>query len=253
MAVDSADVITIDPPTEEAKRLWAKTLELAEAFGAEEKWALIGGLMVQLHALENHSDSRPTSDIDLLGDSRQRPSMTRRIAMILKSRGGTMAMPPRSNRDLGYKFEVDGETVEVLGSEGVRANPKTVGNFTTFQVPGGSQALRRTEVIQVSLDGRAAVALRRPDLLGAILIKSRVVAKRRREKFESDRQDLILLLSFVEDPRALAVGGGLKSSERRWLRNVEKKLDFSGPVLKSLFPPQVLARAEQAYKLLIAS
>lgn len=43
------DVIDISPPTQESRRLWAKALELAQAFGAHEQWALVGGLMVQLH------------------------------------------------------------------------------------------------------------------------------------------------------------------------------------------------------------
>lgn len=73
----NVDIITINPPTEEAKRLWAKTLELAEAFG-EDRWALIGGLMVQLHAFEHHSEFRPTSDIDVLGDSRCSPTSSQR-------------------------------------------------------------------------------------------------------------------------------------------------------------------------------
>lgn len=249
MAVNN--IVNIDPPTEEARRLWTKALELAEAFGSEDNWTLVGGLMVQLHAVEHNSDSRLTSDIDVLGDSRKRPSMTQKLARILKDRGGAIAMPPRSNKDLGYKFEIDGEIVEVLGSEGVTANPKTIGSSTTFQVPGGTQALRRTEVVQVSLDGQATVALRRPNLLGAILIKARVVAKKRREKFESDRQDVILLLSLVEDPRALATEGALRRTERKWLRDVEKKLDFSSPVVRSLFPPETLDRAESAYRLLI--
>ncbi len=46
------NIITINPPTQEGKRLWAKTLELAEAFGAHERWSLVGGLMVQLHAFD---------------------------------------------------------------------------------------------------------------------------------------------------------------------------------------------------------
>jgi hypothetical protein len=96
-----------------------------------------------------------------------------------------------------------------------------------------------------------AVAMRRPSLLGAILVKGRVVAKERKEKFDSDRQDFILLLSLVDDPRTLAVEGELKKSEKRWLRNIEAKIDFSDPALSDLFSPQALARARQAFRLLI--
>ncbi|MBW8060138.1 MAG: hypothetical protein FVQ78_07355 [Solirubrobacterales bacterium] len=245
------NIININPPTQEARRLWAKALELAEAFGAQERWSLVGGLMVQLHAFEHGSGSRPTVDIDVLGDSRRRPPMTERIAEVLVERGGEMAMPPVSDEDLGYKFEIDGEVIEVLGSEGVRRDPKTLGKHTTFQVPGGTQALARTEVVRVSLDGGPAVDLRRPSLLGAILIKARVVAKQR-DKFESDRQDLIRLLGFVENPRALAEAEELRTSEKRWLRNIDPLLGFDDTALADLFPGGEVPLAEQAYRLLIA-
>lgn len=246
-------MINIASLTEEAGTLWAKALELAELFGDAEEWTLIGGLMVQLHALEHDLETRLTSDIDLLGDSRRRPAMTQRIAEVLTSRGARMSEPPTSDRTLGYRFELDGEIVEVLGTEGIRgADPKTIGKFRTFQVPGGTQALRRSEVVGVSLGRGAAVSMRRPNLLGAILIKARVVAKRRREKFDSDRQDLIVLLSLVEDPRALAEAEELKKTERRWLSDVESKLQFDDPSLTELFDGQRLQRASQAYRLLIA-
>jgi hypothetical protein len=176
--------------------------------------------------------------------------VTQRLVAIIEGLGGNMAMPSRSAEDLGYRFEVDGEIIEILGSDGARTDPKTTGNFKTIQVPGGKQALKRTETVLVSLDGSSPVELRRPNLLGAILIKARAVAKKRHEKFESDRQDLTLLLSFVDDPRALAKDGGLKKTEKKWLRDIERKLDLADPALGSLFAPDVSARAVQAYKLL---
>jgi len=208
--------------------------------------------MVQLHSFEHSDDARPTIDIDFFGDSRRRLGTTQRIAAIIDRLGGEMTTPSRDAEDLGYQFEVDGETVEVLGSDRARTDPKTLGNFTTIRVPGGSQALSRAETVFVSLDGAPAVALRRPSLLGAILIKACAVARRRRGKFESDRQDLIRLLSFAEDPRTLAADGGLKKGERGWLRDVQRKLAFSDPSLTEVFPPEVLTRAEQAHRLFIS-
>jgi hypothetical protein len=101
-------------------------LDLAEAFGADQDWSLIGGLMVQLHGLQHDNDPRPTIDIDILGNSRRRPAMTERLAQILIDRGGEVAMPPRSNKKLGYRFEVDGEVVEILGPDGLTSNPGTI-------------------------------------------------------------------------------------------------------------------------------
>lgn len=224
---------------------------LARELGEQSRWTLVGGLMVQLHALEHQSDSRLTDDIDVLGDSRRRPSMTQKIAELLERGGAKMKMPPRSNRDLGYKFEIDGATVEVLGPDGVKTDPKTIGKYKTFRVPGGTQALHRSEIVMVSVNREPAVAMRRPSLLGAILIKARVVAKKRKEKFDSDRQDLILLLSLIDDPRTLASAGDLKKSERKWLRDIEEKIGFNDPALSDLFPPEAMTRATLAFRLLI--
>ena len=190
-------------------------------------------------------------DIDLLGDSRRLPQVTETIARMLVERGTEMAMPPRSDDRLGFRFEFDGEIIDVLAPDGLRRKPKTIGKHLTLQVPGGTQALLRTEKVSVSLDGEQPVEVRRPSLLGAILIKARVVATQRERKHESDRQDLICLLSLVEDPRSLASGGGLKKTEKRWLRDVQDLLDFEDAALTNLFSPADIANAEQAYRLLI--
>ena len=206
--------------------------------------------MVQLHGFERDDDLRPTADVDILGAARKQPTMTEQIASILVEKGAEVAMPPRTKPEVGYRFQLDGEVVEILGPDGLRADPKTIGGLRTFQVSGGSQALSRTEVVLVHLADSPPVAVRRPSLLGAILIKARVVARRRKEKFHSDRQDLIRLLSYVEDPRALAREEQLKPSERKWLRNVHAALNFADSGLAAVFPLDTLERARQAFRLL---
>lgn len=243
-------LIEINPPSPEARRLWAKVLELAEILGESDPWILIGGLMVQLHGFEHGVALRSTVDIDLLGDSRRRPEMTVQIAEALADRGAEMQVPPVGEQKLGYKFELDGEVVEVLGSDGVRRDPKTIGRYVTFQVPGGTQALRRAETVHVSLGGAPGIAVRRPNLLGAILIKSRALVEKRRAKFESDRQDLIRLLSFVEDPRAIATSGDLTKKEGRWLQEVDPMLGFGDSGLLGAFSHDEVIAAEQAFRLL---
>jgi hypothetical protein len=177
--------------------------------------------------------------------------MTKRAAQIIVDRGGEVAMPPRSAKNLGYRFKLDREVIEILGPDGLKSAPPTIGNLTTFQAEGGTQALARAEVVLVSLGDRPPSKIGRPSLLGAILIKARVVAKRR-DKFDSDRQDLIRLLSYVDDPRELAAEGGLRSTEKRWLTNVEAPLAFEDPGLTRLFSAEVLDRARQALALLSA-
>lgn len=171
------------------------------------------------------------------------------MAALLVELGAEVADPPRSNPKLGYRFEFGGEIVELLGPDGLRADPKTTGGLRTFQAAGGTQALHRTEVILVSVDGAEPVAVRRPNLLGAILLKARVMMKRREGKFVSDRQDLIRLFGYVDDPRALAAD--LTSAERRWSRDAEDTIAFADPALAELFPQATILRARQAFRLLI--
>ena len=63
---------------------------------------------------------------------------------------------------------------------------------------------------------------------------------------DAQREDLLLLLSLVEDPRALA--SQMRTSERGWLRDVETRLRFDEPAAVS---PATARRAEQTYRLLV--
>ena len=60
--------------------------------------------MVQLLAYDYGAESRPTTDIDVLGNARRRPSGTRTLAQILDDLGADMAIPPSTNPRSGYKF-----------------------------------------------------------------------------------------------------------------------------------------------------
>jgi hypothetical protein len=61
--------IEVDLEDEGSRRVWKAVGDLADGLPGE--WVLIGGLMVQLHALERGiTDVRPTRDIDVLGQAR---------------------------------------------------------------------------------------------------------------------------------------------------------------------------------------
>jgi hypothetical protein len=97
------------------------------------------------------------------------------------------------------------------------------------EIPGGRQALARTERVQVEVVGRRGL-LPRPDLLGAILIKARAVNVD--DAPDSQRGDLARLLSFVEDPDAMAAQ--LRGKERSWVRGRQEMNDPSAPCWAAL-------------------
>jgi hypothetical protein len=87
--------------------------------------------------------------------------------------------------------------------------------------------------------------LRRPTLLGAVLIKARSLLVHHDP--EAQREDLLRLLSLVEDPRATAAE--ITRPERRWLRRAEPHLRFDDP---SNLPAVAMRRARQTFRLLLA-
>jgi len=247
-ASDAVLVIHIDPLDEAAERLWKTIGKIARALSGEQGWCLVGGLMVQLFAHDASQGVRPTNDVDILTDARLRPSATKMLAEKLQSLGGQMQAPSGIDHTDGYQFLVDGELVEILAPEGLSAStpPLTLGKLEAIRIPGGTQALRRTEEVDIVIGSGHPVRLRRPTLLGAILLKARSLEVHRHP--EDQRSDLILLLSLLSDPRTAQAE--LKGSEQTWLERVGKQIDFSDPTLRTSFTADQLALAEVAYTFL---
>ena len=133
--------------------------------------------------------------------------------------------------------------VDLLAPDGLNPAPDLAGGLKAVGVPCGTQALNRSEVVTVSVDGNE-FELRRPTLLGAIMIKARSIT--RHADPEAQREDLLRLLSLVEDPRAIAAE--LKSSERRWLRQTADRLDLDG---LTLLDDVAVRNARLAYRILV--
>ncbi len=91
--------IDLDDPATLA--LWAAVGDLVQRL--PQRWVLIGGLMVQLHALENGVlDVRPTGDIDVLGQARPQGTL-RSIDAALRSAGFEMVGPDLDG--YGHRYE----------------------------------------------------------------------------------------------------------------------------------------------------
>jgi hypothetical protein len=233
-------MIDIDPPDDESRRLWHGVGELAAVLPAD--WTLVGGLMVQLHALEHEvTDVRVTVDIDVLGQARP-PGPLQAIDRALID-AGFEAHPPDPD-NYGFRYERAGLIVDVLAPDGIRPPPTLDGSRRAVGIPGRSQALARSETVTVRIDGHS-FEVRRPTLAGAILIKARALLTHLDP--EAQRQDLLRLLSLVADPRAMAAD--LKRPERGWLRKAERMLRFDERVGRD---DELVRRAQLAFRLLVA-
>jgi hypothetical protein len=232
--------IDIDPSDALSRRLWSSVGDLAELLPAE--WVLVGGLMVQLYAMEaGLADVRVTQDVDVLGQARPRGALDA-IHETLEREGFESGFPDADG--YAHRYERDGLIVDVLAPDGIKPPPTLGAGRLAVGIPGGSQALARQEEVAVTIAGRQFV-VRRPTLSGAILIKARSLMVHHDP--DAQREDLLLLLSLVDDPRAMATE--LRRSERGWLRKVEPRLGFDRP---ALIDADARRRAQLAFRLLLA-
>lgn len=203
--------VDIDLDDPETLRLWTAIGELAERLPGE--WTLIGGLMVQLHAIEHgHTDVRPTIDIDILGQARPQGALNA-IDTTLTSEGFELIGPDLDG--YAHRYQRNGLVVDVLAPDGIKPAARLGSGIKAVGVPGGSQALSRSETVTITVKGRA-FELRRPTLLGAVL-KARSLMVHRDP--HPQREDLLRLLALIDDPRETA--RELRKTERTWLRTAD--------------------------------
>jgi hypothetical protein len=239
--------ITINALDPAEQRLWQTVAAIAQQLGDDERWCLVGGLMVALFAMQAAQRPRATTDIDVLANARASPSGTTWAARRLEELGATLTNVDGLDGQRGFRFQLDGQIIDVLAPDGLGKAARTAGKLETIQIPGGTQALERIEVVEIVLAGVAS-PVRRPTLLGALLLKARALPVHSRP--EDQREDIITLLALVEDPDAMRPS--LTQAERRWLRGIESTLALDDPALPARFSLARLRAARAAYQILVA-
>lgn len=215
--------MAVELPTEppDIAALWSTLLDLAEARPAP--WVLIGAQMVALHAWRAASEmQRMSRDGDVLVDVRRAPTGTRVIAEYLVERGFELEDVLRQGVGHGHEFKKEDVSLDILAPDnlGARASLQTLQQARTVSVPGGTQALRRAETIDVKLGDRMG-AIPVPNLLGAILLKAEAIAVD--DVPGAQRIDLAVLLSLVTDRDGLP--GELTGAERSLLQRYPEFAD----------------------------
>jgi len=195
----------LGPPVDE---LWHVLLDLGQTLTVP--WTLVGGQMVLLHALE-HGQVPPqvSQDGDVVADIRAASTALSDVAAALGGYGfvlegigpggvGHRYVRPTAGAS-GPRRRV---TVDVLAPEGVgtRADLTTTPPGLTVQVPGGTQALARTELVTLIHEGRSGT-VPRPTLLGALVTKAAACGLP--DDPARHLRDLALLCALVDDPFAM--------------------------------------------------
>ena len=135
--------------------LWVALLELSELRPGE--WTLVGGQMVFLHAFEHGvTPPRVSTDLDVLVNARVVSGGVREFVTVIEERGFVLA--GASPEGIAHRYQRGGVSIDVLAPEGLgpRTDLTTTPPGRTLQVPGGTQALERTELVPIALAAEAA-------------------------------------------------------------------------------------------------
>lgn len=242
-------VIELPPLAAPVDQLWHLLLDLAEQLTVP--WTLIGGQMVLLHAIE-HGQVPPqiSQDGDVLADIRADSRALTQVVAQLEASAFDLA--GISADGLAHRYTRPAEprdvVVDVLAPDGLgeRTDLTTSPPGRTLEVPGGTQALSRTELVTVVHEGRRG-EVPRPSLVAAIVAKAAAV-----ELADPVRhyRDLALLCALVVDP--FDMQEQLIRKGRQRLRKAKRLSDDAHPAW-ALVPAQIRAQGQIAFGVLLGS
>lgn len=213
---------------------WLALLDLYARL--DHGWTLIGGQLVHLHCAERgRYPDRATNDADTVIDVRADPTMLHTFTRALADLGFRSAGV--SAEGLQHRWLRDAASLDVLLPEGIgeraRARPGATGS-PTLPTQGGTQALARTEVVAVTVDGRQGHVLR-PNLVGALVGKAAAHGNVDDRDPRRHRRDFLILTALITaaDFRNEPLTAKDRQRLRRMLtaidKDIELTLELSGP------------------------
>ena len=194
-------MIELPPLGDLDDELWRALLDIADRM--HTGWTLIGGQMVLLHALgHGRTPPRVSRDLDLVIDARVRPPAIPAVISALDALG--FEPGPIGFDEVAHRFTRGQATIDILAPDGVgtRTSLRTIGRAETVPIGGGTYALNRSEPIEVVTNGRTGT-VHRPDLAGALVVKSYAVRNDTRRGPGCHLGDLAFLYSLISDPDQL--------------------------------------------------
>ena len=222
----AASTVVVVPPLPARQTVtWSALLEIADSLG--DHWSLVGGQMVLLHQLERRHavggslDLRLSGDIDVIVNLRVGRSQLVRADTALRAAGFEQPVETGGHR---YRRSADGAQIDVLAPDHLGPRRPLLGTGATVQIPGGTQALKRTEAVTVQHAGVTGRVLR-PNLVGALLGKLEACSLPRRTTDPPHWHDACLLASMIEPSDCDGVPVQVTASERRLLRSAAKRLN----------------------------
>lgn len=224
----SSRVATLAVPSGGWTHPWPNVFELAAALPTHE-WTLVGGLMVQVHALAHGVNVvRPTEDLDLLLHIELSTAVVSRADHAISGLNYSLQEPGDVRRTSSphYRYvrraEAGRESIDVMVPD--HAPPRAIRRLRgrpMFAVEGGTQALSRTMVYILDDGEGRVIRLSVPDELGALVLKGAAYSVDRRDR-DRHLEDAAVLAACINDHASEI--DRLGGSDRRRLRLLAKAL-----------------------------
>ncbi len=214
-------------------------------------WTLVGGLMVQLHALKAGLDpTRPTQDVDVLLHI-ETDRITWPSAQAALIAAGYRLDAGMAKDSLSHRFRRDADVLDVLIADhvGPWAISARTGAQPLVSVPGGTSALRKTvDCVVRRLDG-TQVTISVPNVLGALTLKGGAYREDPRDR-DRHLEDGAVLAATVDDADDLRERHELwTGSDARRIAALARKLPDQHPAWSQV-PRERRARAQVSLQLL---
>jgi hypothetical protein len=223
-------LITVDDSAAE----WALLIEIAGRL-PPQSWTLVGGMMVQVHAIRAGIEpTRFTSDVDVLVSFDARISD---VAAPLLDAGFRAHTPNGAGPFHRFRRAEDVIDIMVTNTSG-RARWTGRG---VLRMPGGRQVQERCDTYVIRASG-TSVELVVPDALGAIIVKAGAYSADHRDR-SRHLDDLVVLLAAAE--RSAFAHVTLSRGDRQHLRPAITRLieEHSAPWMRLRARDAQFARA----------
>ena len=254
---DSSRVVIIIEPVGGWFMPWPNVFELSAALPSD-RWILVGGLMVQVHAMAHDIEAvRPTEDLDVLLHIELSSTVVTDADRVISGLGYVLQDPVDARRKQSphCRYVRDGE----LGSERIdvmvpdHARPSATRRLRgrpMFEVEGGTQALARTMAFELEVGAAHSARITVPDELGALVLKGAAYAADSRDR-ERHLQDAAALAACITDHATEL--GRLGGSDRKRLRTLAQALsDSTNPAWLALTPEQRVV-GQDTFRILTAA
>ena len=219
----TAPVVVLSDLTGQQAQVWDTLMTVAEDLG--DGWTLIGGQMVMLHQAERQpadaspvgaADMRWSYDLDVVVNLRTSRARMRHIDSVLRDHGFEQEVHPIGHRYL----DSDGTVFDVLAPDHLGRHLPRLGRGNTLQAAGGTQALKRSKMVEVEYN-QQRTPIPRPDLVGALLIK--IAAASGPPTGRGNQRHLIdvITLAALITPQDAASAALTRNERRRIRRAVE--------------------------------